>query len=55
MWVSAFFGMCTKYSEIALAMKFRNTDANGVHKGGPMYYIENGLGKSWKWLAVGCW
>ena len=52
MWVSAFFGMCTKYAEIALAMKFRNTDANGVHKGGPMYYIENGLGKSWKWLAV---
>ena len=52
MWVSAFFGMCTKYAEIALAMKFRNTDANGVHKGGPMYYIENGLGKRWKWLAV---
>lgn len=52
MWVSAFFGMCTKYAEIALAMKFRNTDANGVHKGGPMYYIENGLGKNWKWLAV---
>ena len=52
MWVSAFFGMCTKYSEIALAMKFRNTGADGVHKGGPMYYIENGLGRSWKWLAV---
>lgn len=52
MWVSAFFGMCTKYAEIALAMKFRNTGADGVHKGGPMYYIENGLGKSWKWLAV---
>ena len=52
MWVSAFFGMCTKYAEIALAMKFRSTDADGVHKGGPMYYIENGLGKSWKWLAV---
>lgn len=52
MWVSAFFGMCTKYSEIALAMKFRNTDRNGVHKGGPMYYIENGLGRGWKWLAV---
>ena len=52
MWVSAFFGMCTKYSEIALAMKFRNTGADGIHKGGPMYYIENGLGKSWKWLAV---
>ncbi len=52
MWVSAFFGMCTKYSEIVLAMKYRETDANGVHKGGPMYYIQNGLGKNWKWLAV---
>ena len=52
MWVSAFFGMCTKYSEIALALKFRDTGANGVHKGGPMYYIENGLGRNWKWLAV---
>ena len=52
MWVSAFFGMCTKYSEIALAMKYRSTDENGVHKGGPMYYIEKGLGKNWKWLAV---
>ena len=51
MWVSAFFGMCTKYSEIALAVKFRTKDENGVHKGGPMYYIENGLGKNWKWLA----
>ena len=52
MWVSAFFGMCTKYAEIALALKFRSTDEKGVHKGGPMYYIENGLGKNWKWLAV---
>lgn len=52
MWVSAFFGMCTKYSEIALALKFRTTDANGVHKGGPMYYIEKGMGRNWKWLAV---
>ncbi|MBR3606639.1 MAG: sodium:alanine symporter family protein [Lachnospiraceae bacterium] len=52
MWVSAFFGMCTKYSEIALAMKYRVKDENGVYKGGPMYYIENGLGKNWKWLAV---
>ena len=52
MWVSAFFGMCTKYAEIALAMKYRVTDENGVHKGGPMYYIENGLGKKWKWLAM---
>lgn len=48
MWVSAFFGMCTKYAEILLAMKYRVTDEKGVHKGGPMYYIENGLGKNWK-------
>lgn len=52
MWVSAFFGMCTKYAEIALAMKFRTVTPEGVYSGGPMYYIENGLGKSWKWLAV---
>lgn len=52
MWVSAFFGMCTKYSEIALAVKYRVVDKNGVHKGGPMYYIENGIGKNFKWLAV---
>ena len=52
MWFSAFFGMCTKYAEIALALKFRTRDEKGVYKGGPMYYIENGLGKSWKWLAV---
>ena len=52
MWISAFFGMCTKYAEIVLAMKYRVTDEKGVHKGGPMYYIENGLGKNWKWLAV---
>ena len=52
MWVSAFFGMCTKYAEIILAMKYREKDEKGVYKGGPMYYIENGLGKSWKPLAV---
>lgn len=52
MWVSAFFGMCTKYCEIALAVKFRVTDEEGVHKGGPMYYIENGMGKRWRWLAA---
>ena len=51
MWVSAFFGMCTKYAEIALAMKYRVKE-DGVYKGGPMYSIENGLGKNWKWLAV---
>lgn len=52
MWVSAFFGMCTKFAEIALALEYRVTDENGTHKGGPMYYIERGLGKSWKPLAV---
>ena len=52
MWVAAFFGMVTKYAEILLAMKFRVKDKNGVYHGGPMYYIENGLGKSWKWLAI---
>lgn len=52
MWVSAFFGMCTKYCEIALAMKFRSTDEKGIYRGGPMYYIEKGLGRGWKWLAV---
>ena len=52
MWVSAFFGMCTKYAEIALALKFRDTGADGVHKGGPMYYISKGLGRNWKWLAA---
>ena len=52
MWVAAFFGMVTKYAEILLAMKYRVKDKDGRYHGGPMYYIENGLGKSWKWLAV---
>ena len=52
MWVAAFFGMVTKYAEIVLAMKYRIKDEKGVYHGGPMYYIENGIGKSWKWLSV---
>jgi len=52
MWVSGFFGMMTKYAEIVLAVKFRQTDAKGAYHGGPMYYITNGMGKNWKWLAV---
>lgn len=52
MWISAFFGMCTKYAEIALSIRYRITEADGTHKGGPMYYIEKGLGKKWKFLAV---
>ena len=52
MWVSAFFGMCTKYAEIVLAMKYREKSADGTYHGGPMYYITNGLGKNWKFLAI---
>lgn len=52
MWVSAFFGMCTKYAEIALSIRYRVIEADGTHKGGPMYYIEKGLGKKFKFLAV---
>ncbi|MBO5756043.1 MAG: sodium:alanine symporter family protein [Clostridia bacterium] len=50
MWVSALFGMVTKYSEIVLALRYRETTAEGAHIGGPMYYIKNGLGV--KWLAA---
>ncbi|MBR5409077.1 MAG: sodium:alanine symporter family protein [Clostridia bacterium] len=52
MWVSAFFGMCTKYAEIALAVNYRQTDERGEYHGGPMYYITEGLGRRWKWLAA---
>ena len=52
MWMAAFFGMATKYSECLLAVNYRTVDANGNISGGPMYYIENGLGKKYKPLAV---
>ncbi|MBM7636497.1 alanine/glycine:cation symporter family protein [Streptococcus saliviloxodontae] len=52
MWVAAFFGMATKYAEGLLAIKYRSKDANGDVSGGPMYYITNGMGQQWKWLAV---
>ncbi|MGT2947796.1 alanine/glycine:cation symporter family protein [Streptococcus devriesei] len=52
MWVAAFFGMATKYSEGLLAIKYRSKDDNGEISGGPMYYITNGMGKHWKPLAV---
>ena len=52
MWISALLGMVTKYSEIVLAIKFREKNENGAYVGGPMYYIKNGLGK--KWLAGDC-
>lgn len=49
MWIAAFFGMATKYAEGVLAIKYREVDENGQMCGGPMYYIQNGLGM--KWLA----
>lgn len=51
MWISAFLGMCTKFSEVTLAVHFRETNPDGDLAGGPMYYIKNGLGKKWMWLA----
>ena len=51
MWVSAFFGMATKYAEGLLAIKYRTIDKDGHVLGGPFYYIENGMGKNWRWLA----
>ena len=47
MWLAAFFGMATKYAECMLAVKYRTTDARGQIAGGPMYYIERGLGLPW--------
>ena len=52
MWCSAILGMCTKFSEVTLAVHFRERNAAGDLVGGPMYYIKNGLGKKWQWLAL---
>lgn len=51
MWCSAVVGMATKYAEAVCAVHFRETDKDGLHVGGPMYYIKNGLGKRWAWLG----
>ena len=51
MWVIAVFGIATKYAEAVLAVEFRQTDDEGNHVGGPMYYIRNGLGSGWNWMA----
>ena len=51
LWVSALVGMVTKYSEVVLAVRYRERNEAGDWVGGPMYYIKNGLGKSWIWLA----
>ena len=51
MWVAAFFGMATKFAEGVLAVKYRVVDENNHALGGPFYYIENGMGRQWRWLA----
>lgn len=51
MWLAALVGMATKYAECLLAVKYRKKNADGNIIGGPFYYIESGMGKSWKWLA----
>ena len=51
MWCTALVGMATKYAEAVLAVRYREVDELGNHVGGPMYYIRNGLGKNWSWLA----
>jgi AGCS family alanine or glycine:cation symporter len=51
MWLTALFGMASKYAEAVLAVKYREQDALGQYVGGPMYYIKNGLGKRWYWLG----
>ena len=52
MWISALLGMCTKFIEVTLAVHYREKNENGDWVGGPMYYIKNGLGPKWHWLAV---
>ena len=52
MWISALLGMVTKYSEVTLAVHYRQKNKHGDWVGGPMYYIENGLGKKWKILGI---
>ena len=52
MWLSALFGMVTKYAEVVLAVRYRERNAKGDWVGGPMYYIKNGLGQKWNWLAM---
>ena len=52
MWVTAFFGTTLKFAECTLSLRYREMDALGKTAGGPMYTIENGLGKNWRWMAV---
>lgn len=52
MWITAFLGMAVKYSECTLSVMYRKENEDGSVSGGPMYYIQKGLGDNWKWLAV---
>jgi alanine or glycine:cation symporter, AGCS family len=52
MWMTALVGMATKFAEAVLAVHYREEDARGKHVGGPMYYIKNGLGAKWNWMAI---
>ncbi|MDZ7715589.1 MAG: sodium:alanine symporter family protein [Balneolaceae bacterium] len=52
MWITAILGMAIKFTEVTLAQEYRSTNIDGTVSGGPMYYIERGLGANWKWLAV---
>lgn len=52
MWITAILGMAIKFTEVTLAQEFRITNEDGSVSGGPMYYIEKGLGPNWKWLAI---
>ncbi len=51
LWVSGLVGMATKYTEVLLALKYRERNSKGEWVGGPMYYIQNGLGRNWRWLG----
>lgn len=51
MWIAALFGTATKFAECMLAVKYRTVAEDGHIVGGPFYYIENGMGKKWRWLA----
>ena len=52
MWITAFFGSALKFAECTLAVEYRDFDSKGMTAGGPMYTIEKGMGKQWRWLAI---
>ena len=52
MWITAFFGSALKFAECTLAVEYRDFNSKGMTAGGPMYTIEKGLGKQWRWLAI---